>query len=215
MGNICCGNKEESQKSSALTVTEDHDDERGAASSSYLKQQQQQQQQQQYSQSQSSSLHQQQNQTSLSPPNEITTTDPVELARLEAAREEEARLQLILQTAGRGMVNVRSTRGSTAYYDQGFAAALGQHLEQTTTFPDQIPTPLPTSHKLQSSSLSARLSKPQWKDIMLGDKDGLAGCAGENPNTYLDQKAEAFLDQVRPKKENLFAGAKPMVENLL
>lgn len=211
MGNVCCGNKEEGHKSSALTVAEEHDDygERGATASK---------QQPQFSQSLSLSQHhqQQQQQTSLPPPDEITTTDPVELARLEAAREEEARLQHILQTAGRAMVNVRSTRGSTAYYDQGFAAALGQHLEQTTQFPDQIPTRLPLSHKLQaSSSVSARLAKPQWKDVMLGDKEGLAGCAGENPNTYLDQKAEAFLDQVRPKKENLFAGARPMVENLL
>jgi hypothetical protein len=61
----------------------------------------------------------------------------------------------------------------------------------------------------------ARLSKPPWQDVYLGDKDGLAGCAGENPLVHFDQKAEAFLDRARPKKELLFSGASPIVENLL
>lgn len=129
-------------------------------------------------------------------------------------QEEEARLQLILQAAGRSMVAVRSTRGSTPYYDQGFAGALYQHLEQTTQFPDRLPTSLPPA--TGNSSVYARLSKPQWQDIVLGKQQvGLAGCAGENPLTYMDHEALAFLDQVRPKKERLFNGTAPMVENLL
>ena len=129
-------------------------------------------------------------------------------------QEEEARLQVVLQTAGRAMVSVRSTRGSTAYYDQGFAAALYQHLEQTTQFPESLPSPLPPANT--TSSVYSRLSRPPWQDIVLGKQQvGLAGCAGENPNTYMDHEALTFLDQVRPKKERLFAGTTPMVENLL
>ena len=37
----------------------------------------------------------------------------------EALRLEQERLEMIVQTANRQMVSVRSTRGSNAYYDQG------------------------------------------------------------------------------------------------
>jgi hypothetical protein len=147
-------------------------------------------------------------------------------AESKAQREEQNRLELIVQMAGRGMVSVRSTRGSTGYYDQGFAAALGQHLEQTTKFPDTLPIRLPPTQKAASSSTSgsssdttvfARLSQPQWEHIALGKKGtGLAGCDGENPNTYMDHVAVSFLDSVLPKKERVFhGGVGPMVENLL
>lgn len=201
--------------------------------------------------------------------------------RLEKMREEHARLELIVQNAGRGMVAVRSMRGSTGYYDQGFAAALAQHLEQTTKFPNQLPIRLPpppnafqlnsndintaaaktsTATKTASSSLTnainknknaissdskandassgggtsspeaagsrllsassrtvyARLSQPLWEGITLGIKGGgLAGCAGENPYTYMDHVAVSYLDSIVPKKERLFAGVGPIVENLL
>lgn len=207
-----------------------------------------------------------------------TPQDPVEAARVQAQKEEESRLLLILQTAGRGMVSVRSTRGSTVYYDQGFAAALYQHLEQTAalatrTLPVRLPPfyCMPFKHgELHSASFSAaqtastsggglgetsttstsslstdelatatvyaRLSKPIWKNILLGTQQqqqdqeqqdhstspspsptplGLAGCGDENPYTYLDQKAEMFLDSVLVKKEHLFADAPPLIENLL
>lgn len=139
-------------------------------------------------------------------------------AQRKAMREEQSRLDLIVQMAGRGMVSVRSTRGSTGYYDQGFAAALGQHLEQTTKFPDQLPIRLPSSNNANSSSsVLQRLSQPQWENIALGKKGtGVAGCDGENPNTYMDHVAVSFLDSVVPKKERIFqGGVGPMVENLL
>jgi hypothetical protein len=69
-------------------------------------------------------------------------------------REEQARLEMIVSTAGRAMVAVRSTRGSNAYYDQGFAAALGQHLEQTTTFPKKLPRQLPPFASSSSSNIA-------------------------------------------------------------
>jgi hypothetical protein len=134
--------------------------------------------------------------------------------RLQALREEQARLELIVQATGRGMVAVRSTRGSTGYYDQGFAAALAQHLEQTTQFPATLPISLPNTHP--TDSIYARLAQPQWEGIALGTKGGgLAGCAGENPNTYMNHVAESYLDATIPKKERLFRGIGPIVENLL
>jgi hypothetical protein len=143
--------------------------------------------------------------------------DPVsskeEVERLKIVRQEQARLDLIVSAAGRGMVAVRSTRGSTGYYDQGFAAALAQHLEETTQFPEKLPiklSPAPTG-----TSVYDRLSRPQWDGIALGNGGGLAGCAGENPIRYIDNIAESLLDSVVPSKQQLFAGANPMVENLL
>lgn len=135
--------------------------------------------------------------------------------RLKALREEQARLEVIVQATGRRMAAVRSTRGSTGYYDQGFAAALSQHLEQTTKFAPHIPVnppPVPSTEQ----SLYARLSQPMWEGIQLGNEGtGLAGCAGKNPNTVFDHIAESYLDSALPKKERLFAGAAPIVENLL
>lgn len=196
MGNIFCGEKEESTKATALDsreVTSAPQEVSNSALHSSLHP------------TNGSSVQEQQQQ------NEISN-DPVELAKQQALREEEARLQLVLQQAGRAMVSVRSTRGSTPYYDQGFAAALHQHLEQTTKFLP-VPKELPPA---SSTSVYSRLSKPMWQDILLGKQDsGLAGLAGENPHTYMDHEAEAFLDKVQAKKERLFAGTNPMVENLL
>lgn len=164
-------------------------------------------------------------------------------AEQAAARlKEQARAaKMIVQETGRAMVSVRSTRGSTVYYDdQGFAAALSQHLEQTTRFPDRVPARLPPApQQRRSSSSSARtaaappktggsdavsnnntvyaiLSQPEWEGISLGGKnDGLAGCAGEHPAKYMDHICEQFLDSLLPKKERLFAKAPPIMENLL
>ena len=203
--------------------------------------------------------------------------------RLKAEREEQARLDLIVSTAGRGMVSVRSTRGSTMYYDQGFAAALALHLEQTTQFPNELAIRLPpppssssnltaksssaigpsdgdgeagaaastagtslstaagegatgpssgamgnggaeggegdansTATSATSNGVYARLSQPLWQGIKLGTKGtGVAGCAGENPVTYMDQVAESLLEDIVPSKQKMFLGAQPIIENLL
>ena len=251
MGNCCSGGKEETKKAAALQTAEDSDavyssvydpsSSLGAAASSG------------YdgvdsglnglvvgSSSSASAQHQHQNQQQL--PHDVSLQKKPGEAQLKAMREEQNRLDLIVQAAGRGMVSVRSTRGSTGYYDQGFAAALGQHLEQTTKFPDHLPIRLPplscsndtspTTTKINGNSNSSssndlsspkqttvfqRLSQPQWENIALGKKGtGLAGCDGENPNTYMDHVAASFLDIVVPKKERIFhGGVGPMVENLL
>jgi hypothetical protein len=144
--------------------------------------------------------------------------DPSRQAR-DAARErqskvETARQEMIVQATGRGMVAVRSTRGATGYYDQGFAAALRQHLEQTATFPDRVPVRLPEPSSA-AESVYQRLSQPAWDGIAVGTKDGQAGLAGENPVNYVDHVAESYLDAVLPAKERLFQSAKPIIENLL
>jgi hypothetical protein len=228
MGNFCSGGKEESKKAAAFQTADDSDAVFAAADAS--------------------SYHGANGLDGLDnsvnglvgvsssavpqPPDAPLQKKPGE-AQLKAMREEQNRLDLVVQAAGRGMVSVRSTRGSTGYYDQGFAAALGQHLEQTTKFPDQLPIRLPPVsssdaariHGNNSSDPSSpkhttvfqRLSQPQWENIALGKRGtGLAGCDGENPNTYMDHVAVSFLDSVVPKKERIFhGGVGPMVENLL
>jgi hypothetical protein len=235
MGNFCSGGKEESKKAAALQTAEDTDAVFAAGEASS------------YNNANgldgldnsvsglvgvsSSSAAQQQQQ-----PQDATLQKKPGEAQVKAMREEQNRLDLVVQAAGRGMVSVRSTRGSTGYYDQGFAAALGQHLEQTTKFPDQLPIRLPPfssndtngSNRINGNNSSdpsssthttvfQRLSQPQWEHIALGEKGtGLAGCDGENPNTYMDHVAVSFLDSVVPKKERIFhGGVGPMVENLL
>lgn len=209
MGNICTGNKPELKKPSAFQDTTNDDSvpifSHGTGDDGPL------------SAGAGGGLH-----ASLTANNSATTTtttttshpseDVATGERLKALREEQARLDMIVSAAGRGMVSVRSTRGSTGYYDQGFAAALAQHLEQTTQFPNELEVRLPPP---SSEGVYVRLSQPQWQDIKLGNKDGLAGCAGENPNTYMDHIAESLLDTIVPAKQQLFAGVAPMIENLL
>ena len=206
MGNACCGANEERPKASAFTSSADASSiDQTAGGSSALQQQQQQQQQNQHSLDQGSS-------NIIS--NVRSATPGADTAEVDKeTSEEESRLELLVQTAGRAMVAVRSTRGSNPYYDQGFAAALAQHLEQTTQFPPQKPV-LPAAPSAETS-VYTRLSQPLWDDLQLGTQGGLAGCAGENPEKYLDRVAESFLDQVVPKKEQLFTKTKPIVESLL
>ena len=108
MGQVCSGEKAESQKASAFEAVDDS----LAKSTEVI-------------------LEESAPSTLATPALEIDS--PAEDAEhLKKQREEQARLDLIVSTAGRGMVAVQSTRGSTGYYDQGFAAALAQHLDQTT-----------------------------------------------------------------------------------
>jgi len=195
MGQVCSGEKSESHKGGAfedVTITD-----QGLTSSQFAED--------------SSSSQQQQQLQSQGVGDTVSSKEEAE--RLKLMREEQARLDLIVSAAGRGMVAVRSTRGSTGYYDQGFAAALAQHLEETTQFPDRLPVHLPLVNR--TTSVYERLSQPQWEAIALGNSTGLAGCAGENPIRYMDNIAESLLDSVVPAKQQLFAAASPMVENLL
>jgi hypothetical protein len=315
MGQICSGQKGEAPKRSAVDDVVSPDDMTMLEQQEQLQlqkhQQQQQQDQQHHHQSLGDSNQPASNsnlgalQQSPSSSN-VAVTSAKEKERLKALQLEQQRVELIVANAGRGMVSVRSTRGSTGYYDQGFAAALAQHLEQTTQFPNGLAVSLPpaptktndddkndakstdaattsaisgssaatsststtgtpgstgtltsssadktasatgdgtnsivpgsstttadqsSSDKMDASSpgttstksttkssLYGRLSQPAWEGIVLGTAGGLAGCGGENPHRYLDNVAESLLDSTLPAKQQLFAGVKPMVENLL
>mmetsp|Transcript_10390 Transcript_10390/g.25136 ORF Transcript_10390/g.25136 Transcript_10390/m.25136 type:complete len:243 (-) Transcript_10390:708-1436(-) len=183
-------------------------------------------------------------------PNEAQSAASAALADLERRKRREL---WIVNGAARGMVAVRSTRGSTGYYDQGFAGLLAQHLEQTTSFPNQLPLVLPPVAPLKprsggsdeingerSSSKEVsrddpgkkctfydRLAQPRWDgmelnvpddpDSKLRGREASAAASGD-PQKLMDALAESLLDgphTVLPAKQQLFAGVKPMVENLL
>mmetsp|Transcript_12211 Transcript_12211/g.17034 ORF Transcript_12211/g.17034 Transcript_12211/m.17034 type:complete len:209 (+) Transcript_12211:127-753(+) len=149
-------------------------------------------------------------------PNSTKDEQDAQAERLKALREEQARLELIVSTAGRDMVAVRSARGSTGYYDQGFAAALAQLLEETasnkTTYVERLPPPSTQS----GQSVVDILNQQEWEGIALGRQKGGGGMqVGENPHTYMDHVAESLLASFVPTKEKLFGSVGPMVENLL
>lgn len=144
------------------------------------------------------------------PQNALTPAEHLEQNRL--LRKEQARQDLIVQAAGRSMVPVRNTRGSNYLYnDQGFGAALAQHLQDTLGEEAmQNPHPLPPA---PPSKIMERLTAPFWSNVELGTKGtGLAGCDGENPLIVLDRVAESYLAS---KKERILHDVLPMVESLL
>lgn len=60
------------------------------------------------------------------------------------------------------------------------------------------------------------LSKGRWDDVRLGSREnGAGGCGGEDPEYFLDDLAEDFLESMVPTRTNLFAGCPSVVENLL
>uniref|UniRef100_A0A7S2YNJ3 Uncharacterized protein n=1 Tax=Entomoneis paludosa TaxID=265537 RepID=A0A7S2YNJ3_9STRA len=208
MGNICSGSSEEGKKQPLLESPQDaetdvdyHDDSKGVSILSS-----------QDAASNGVGTNPLQQSPEMTAPEQALLQEQ-QKKRIEEQRLEQARLDMVVQAAGRRMVAVRSTRGSNAYYDQGFAAALSQHLEQTTKFKEHVDHPLPTTH---STPVYERLSQPAWDGIQLGVKEGTAGLAGESPHLFFDRVvAEPFLEDVVPKKERLFAGVEPMVESLL
>lgn len=186
MGQVCSGTKSEANKQSAFQATnEDADLLDYTATASLHNESSQRQQAEAFEPS--AELQEQQM---------MKRTNSEEGERLKALREEQARLDMIVTAAGRGMVAVRSTRGSTGYYDQGFAAALAQHLEQTTTFPETLQLELPKPSTAES--LYNRLSQEP---------------ATANPP--IDNVAETLLDTIIPGKQHLFARVHPIVETLL
>jgi hypothetical protein len=138
-------------------------------------------------------------------------------ARSQAVLDEQARLEVIVETTNRAMVPVRSTRGSTGYYDQGFAAALYEHLEQTTATnkvsmqQQQLVLPHNLSNTTQTNyTVEEQLTAPMLDGVLsLGATTTTA--AAENPETYIDHVAESLLAE----SKRLFVGCKPIVESLL
>jgi hypothetical protein len=105
--------------------------------------------------------------------------------------EEAARLELLVSTAGRDMVSVRSTRGATYYHDQGFAAALFSHLQQTLP-QNKLKPKLPAA----TDHVVAVLSRPI-------------------PAHPEDRRWESLLTQTSGSKEQIFAKCPQIVESLL
>eukprot|EP00537_Pseudo-nitzschia_pungens_P006290 CAMPEP_0172377216 /NCGR_PEP_ID=MMETSP1060-20121228/68787_1 /TAXON_ID=37318 /ORGANISM="Pseudo-nitzschia pungens, Strain cf. cingulata" /LENGTH=278 /DNA_ID=CAMNT_0013104887 /DNA_START=352 /DNA_END=1188 /DNA_ORIENTATION=+ len=188
-------------------------------------------------------------------------------AALADAERRKRRELWIVNGAARGMVAVRSTRGSTGYYDQGFAGLLAQHLEQTTSFPDRLPLVLPpapasvgeassseaegpetdgaeannnnnntttnnssnnnsNNNNNKTGTVYDRLAALPWErlDLFAADeaselqgREAAAAQSGD-PHQLMDALAESLLEgpyTVIPGKQQLFAGVRPMVENLL
>jgi hypothetical protein len=233
MGNLCCSGKEESKKDTAVFAASSEADDvtdRAGGGSTHGQQQ-----------------HALGGGGGEYPGFEATADDgpasagaaaamlhPRDALAMERAAAEQEQARLVVQATGRAMVGVRAAgsmrrrdgaAGILYYTDQGFAAALAQHLEQiSTAFPDRVPVRLPPiSPKAAAAAAScgggvlARLAQPEWEGIALGmsAEGGAAGCGGENPGTYMDHVAEQFLDRVVPKRERIFAKTAPMMDNLL
>ena len=117
---------------------------------------------------------------------------PEEKRRLIEQQKEQQRLDIIVQTAGRGMVPVRSTRGSNGYYDQGFAAALRQHLEQTTTFEPNLPIILPPPSKYYTTAAS--VSSPSATSATADDSG--ESVQHNTPNKPEDTPSQILFNQL-------------------
>jgi hypothetical protein len=143
------------------------------------------------------------------------------LAAEQRLAYEQARCRMIVQKTGRAMVSVRSTRGSTVYYDQGFAAALSQHLEQTTQFANHVaarlpPPPSKTPMDQKGSVVSGTtgststtenivysiLSRPEWDGIYLSAASATTSSTNSStaPNHNDNGKDTAVANEPNPVK---------------
>lgn len=114
---------------------------------------------------------------------------------------DDARRNFIVQLAAREMISIKSSRGSAGYFDQGFAQALADHLEETTNFDDCMPHQLPEpANDVSKAAIYHRLSQADDTEGALVD---------------VDSDVESFLYASVPKKERLFSSTGPILENLL
>lgn len=127
--------------------------------------------------------------------------------------------------------------GINSYYDPAYAAAAAQDILRSAAvtgglvFCDDSATqaalevsvmgsmPVPKSQGKGSSPNSKEiienLGRGRWDGVRLGSRgSGLAGCGGEDPEYYLDDLAEAFLETMVPTKTSMFGGCPSIVENL-
>jgi len=131
----------------------------------------------------------------------------------------------------------RGGGGINTYYDPAYAAAAAQDILRSAAvtgglvFSDDKATAaawnvsvlgtMPSSSRENNGSLTnakdimETLGRGRWDGVRLGSRgSGLAGCGGENPEYYLDDLAESFLETMVPTKTSLFAGCASIVENL-
>lgn len=183
MGNVCCGTKEEERpKTSSATFVP-------VGTSGGVER--------------SSSTHDVTDwsvpSTNAPPP---TLEDP--LVRPRSA----ALAQSIVQATGRSMVSIHTRRTDRHYYsDQGFAAALAQHLQERMPPADKVTGTLPPAAATHMSKELLSCNEP------LNNNNKRRNWSSSS--SYLDQVSEAILERAVPKPERLFAKAPPMMENLL
>jgi hypothetical protein len=114
----------------------------------------------------------------------------------EAVVRSAALAQGILQSAGRAMVSIHTRRTDRHYYsDQGFAAALAQHLSER--MPDM--TAPPRTLPLYRPHSGKKEEVPRRRNL----------------EAVLDQVSDAILERAVPPPERLWAPVPPMMENLL
>jgi len=141
-----------------------------------------------------------------------------------------------------GMMNLhhhsqrhRGGGGIITYYDPAYAAAAAQDILRSAAvtggwvFYDdpatkaawnvsvigEMPVPATSPHNNNSKDVMETLGRGRWDGVRLGSRgSGVAGCGGEDPEYYLDDLVEAFLDSIVPTKTSLFGGCDPIVENL-
>lgn len=127
--------------------------------------------------------------------------------------------------------------GNNTYYDPAYAAAAAQDILRSAAvtgglvFCDDQATqaawnvsvigsmPMPSTQDrgalAKSKDIIEMLGRGRWDGVRLGSRgSGLAGCGGEDPEYYLDDLAEAFLETMVPTKTLLFGGCASIVENL-
>lgn len=157
-----------------------------------------------------------------------------EAERQRALREEQARLELIVSTAGRDMIPVGRRDGGPmsgaagGYYDPAYAAAAAQEIHSSGALSAVSEEVMATLAKCQlngqvppsaipagdAGALLDALVGGRWEGIELGTRGGLGGCGGEDPEIFFDDLAEGYLDRVVPTRETLFRGVGSIVENL-
>jgi hypothetical protein len=167
------------------------------------------------------------------------------LKQYQQEQAELARREAIVNTASQSMVPVGSQSASSGkmhhqrlggiytYYDPAYAAAAAQDILNSAArtgglmFVDDEATraawsvnvvgEMPKSIEgATEKDLIDALGKGRWDDVRLGSREsGVAGCGGEDPEYFLDDLAEAFLETMVPTKTNLFGGCPSIVENLL
>jgi len=131
------------------------------------------------------------------------------------------------------MHNSRYLGGIYTYYDPAYAAAAAQDILNSAArsgglvFVNDDATQLawgmnvigtlpPGVSGATDKDVADALSKGRWDDIRLGSREnGPGGCGGEDPEYFLDDLAEDFLERMVPTRTNLFAGCPSVVENLL
>jgi hypothetical protein len=122
-----------------------------------------------------------------------------------ALREEQARLEMIVQSTGRGMVSIRSTRGNTGYYDQGFAAALWQHLEHNKTSILQTATSPMKTRKLPSPMISSISDQPT---------NGSSSISNKLPDVHSSQTT-VVVDNTSSSKQNDAKSSSDLIYGIL